>query len=218
MRVEIWSDIVCPWCYIGKRRLETALSGFEHRDDVEVLYRSYELDPNAPRSSGLDNYARLARKYGISIEEARQRSAQVVEAGAQDGLLFDFENVKQSNSFDAHRVLHLAAVHGMQAEAMERLHRLYFSEGALIADAETLVVAAAEIGVPADETRAMLADPRAYADEVRADERLAGQFGLSGVPAFVIDRKYLISGAQPSEYMLAALEQAWAEAPAAVGD
>ena len=102
MRVEIWSDIVCPWCYIGKRRFETALSSFEQRDDVEVLYRSYELDPNAPRSSGLDNYTRLARKYGMTIEQARQRSAQVAEAGAQDGLLFDFDNVKQSNSFDAH--------------------------------------------------------------------------------------------------------------------
>lgn len=212
MNVEIWSDIVCPWCYIGKRRFESALEGFEQRDEVEVVYRSYELDPNAPRSSGIDNYARLARKYGISVDEARQRSMQVVEAGAQDGLVFDFDNVKQSNSFDAHRVLHLAATRGLQAEAMERLHRLYFSEGGLLADAETLITAAAEIGVPADETRAMLADPRAYADEVRADERLAGQFGLNGVPAFVIDRRYLISGAQPAEYMLAALQQAWTEA------
>jgi predicted DsbA family dithiol-disulfide isomerase len=218
VRVEIWSDIVCPWCYIGKRRFELALSGFEQRDAVEVLYRSYELDPNAPRSSGLDNYARLARKYGMTIEQARERSAQVAEAGAQDGLVFDFDNVKQSNSFDAHRVVQLAAAHGLQAEAMERLHRLYFSEGALLADTETLVEAAADIGLSVEETRAMLADPRAFADEVRADERLAGQFGLSGVPAFVIDRKYLISGAQPSEHMLAALQQAWSESAAAVGD
>jgi predicted DsbA family dithiol-disulfide isomerase len=114
--------------------------------------------------------------------------------------------------------VHLAAAHGLQAEAMERLHRLYFSEGALIADAESLVEAAVELGLPAEETRAMLADPRAFADDVRADERLAGQFGLNGVPAFVIDRKYLISGAQPPEYMLAALQQAWSEAPAAIGD
>ena len=211
MKVEIWSDIVCPWCYIGKRRFETALAQFEQRDDVEVVYRSFELDPSAARSSDVTNYERLAHKYGMSVEDARARSTQVADAGAQDGLRLDFEKVRPSNSFDAHRIVHLAARHGAQAEAMERLHQLYFSEGSLLSDGDALVAAAADVGVPENEARDVVDNVAMLADEVRADERLASQFGLSGVPAFVIDRKYLISGAQPAEYMLAALEQAWAE-------
>ena len=209
MDVEIWSDIACPWCYIGKRRLEAALAQFEHRDDVQVTWRSFELDPSAPRERDGDRIARLADKYGIPAERAREMDAAVTEAASGEGLDFHLERARSGATFDGHRVIHLAGEHGLQDAMKERLLRAYFSEGELIGDTDTLVRLAAEVGLDEDEVRAMLASER-FSDEVHADERLAGQLGISAVPTFVIDRALGASGAHPPEALLGLLEQGWA--------
>ena len=210
MRIEIWSDVVCPWCYIGKRRFESALARFAHRDQVQVVWRSFELDPRAPRRSpgSLNDY--LARKIGGSVAQAAAMNAQISALAAKEGLDYQLDRAKHGNSFDAHRLIHLAASHGLQAQAKERLLRAYFTEGLPISDPDTLVTIGAELGLPADDVRAML-EGDAYADAVRADERRAAAFGVSGVPFYVIDEQYGVSGAQDPAVFLGALEQAWAE-------
>jgi predicted DsbA family dithiol-disulfide isomerase len=211
VNVEIWSDVVCPWCYIGKRRFEAALARFAHSDAVTVVWRSFELDPHAParRTEGLD--ALLAAKYGMSPERARALHAQMTELAAAEGLEYHFEHAQSGNTFDAHRLLHLAAVRGRQGELKERLLRAYFTEGRAIGDHETLVAIATEAGLPAGEAREVLAGS-AYAAEVRADERRAAGFGITGVPFVAIDERYGVSGAQPVEVFLTGLETAWAAA------
>jgi predicted DsbA family dithiol-disulfide isomerase len=216
MDVEIWSDIACPWCYIGKRRFEAALARFEHRDDVRVTWRSFELDPAAPAEREGDRAARLAEKYGMSVERAREMERQLTQTAAGDGLDFRFDIARSGATFDAHRVVHLAGEHGLQDAMKERLLRAYFSEGELMSDRETLVRLAAEVGLDADETREMLAGDR-YSDEVRVDERTAGQFGISAVPTFVIDRAIGASGAHPPEALLELLNEGWSRrAPVSV--
>ena len=210
MKVEIWSDIVCPWCYIGKRRFEQALAGFAHRDEVEVVWRSFELDPGAPASRDGSYAARLAEKYRCSVPEAQTMIDTMTDAAAGEGLDFHFETARPGNTFDAHRLLHLAGERGVQDAVKERLVRATFTEGEPISDAETLVRLVTEAGLDADEARAVLADGR-YADEVRADEAEARALGVNGVPFFVIDRRYGVSGAQPAELLQRALEQAWSE-------
>ncbi|HLZ23781.1 MAG TPA: DsbA family oxidoreductase [Ktedonobacterales bacterium] len=210
MKVEIWSDVVCPWCYIGKRRFESALTQFAHRDQVEVTWRSYQLDPQAPRETGQTVTETLARKYGVSVEQATAMNDRVSTLAAQEGLEYHLENASYSNTFDAHRLIHLAATRHLQHEAEERFFKAYFTEGAALNEAETLVRIAAEVGIPADDARAVLSTD-AYADEVRADEQRAGILGIRGVPFFVIDEKYGVSGAQPSDVFGKVLEQAWAE-------
>ena len=209
MQVEIWSDVVCPWCYLGKRRLEQALERFPHRDRVDIVWRSFELDPDAP-SVPQDLTARLASRYGMSTEEAAERNAQMTELAAESGLAFRLDIAKPANTFDAHRVLHLARADGLESEAKERLLAAYFSEGRVISDTDTLVELAAEVGVDPDRTRAALAG-EGFAGEVRADEREAVELGITGVPFFVLGRRYAVSGAQPPELLLQALEQAWAD-------
>ena len=209
MQVEIWSDVVCPWCYLGKRRLEQALERFPHRDRVDIVWRSFELDPDAP-SVPQDLTARLASRYGMSTEEAAERNAQMTELAAESGLTFRLDIAKPANTFDAHRVLHLARAAGLESEAKERLLAAYFSEGRVISDTDTLVELAAEVGVDPDRTRAALAG-EGFAGEVRADEREAVELGITGVPFFVLGRRYAVSGAQPPELLLQALEQAWAD-------
>lgn len=209
MKIDIWSDVVCPWCYIGKRRFESALERFAHRDQVEVTWHSFELDPGAPRHTPGNLNDMLARKKGISPAQAAAMNAQVTALAAQEGLDYKLNQAQQGNSFDAHRLIHLAARHNLQAAAKERLLRAYFTEGLLISDTDTLVKLGAELGLPADEVRSMLTSG-AYADEVRADERQASAYGISGVPFFVIDEQYGVSGAQSSELFLDALEQIWA--------
>jgi len=206
--VEIWSDIACPWCYIGKRRFEAALAEFEHRDDVRVTWRSFELDPSAPREREGDNATRLAEKYGITVERAREMGRTVTDAAAGEGLDFHLDIQRSGTTFDGHRVIHLAGEHGLQDAMKERLMRAYFTEGRLMSDPETLVRLAVEVGVPEDDVRQMLASDR-FADEVRGDERLAGQFGISAVPTFVVDRAIGASGAHPPEAMLELLRQGW---------
>jgi predicted DsbA family dithiol-disulfide isomerase len=209
LTVEIWSDVVCPWCYVGKRRLEKALAGFEHRDDVEVVWRSFELDPNAPGEREQSGAEHLAAKYGMSVEQAERSNAQMTELAASEGLEYHLDRTRGGNSFDAHRLIQLAKDQGVQDEMKERLMRAYFTEGQAIGDAETLVKLALEVGI--DPTP--LKDD-GYADAVRADEELAARIGIRGVPYFVLGRRYGVSGAQPAELLLQALEKAW-EADAA---
>jgi predicted DsbA family dithiol-disulfide isomerase len=210
MRVEIWSDVVCPWCYIGKRRFESALASFKYRDQVEIVWKSFQLDPGAPRTSDLSLDEMLSKKYGMSREKAAAANARVTSLAAQEGLDYHLDQARPGNTFDAHRLIHLAAAHGKQGEMKERLMRAYFTEGQPIGEVETLVKLAAEVGLDAEEARAVLASDT-YADEVTADEREARQLGITGVPFFVIGEKYGISGAQPGELFQQALEQAWAE-------
>ncbi|MFC4949666.1 DsbA family oxidoreductase [Pseudonocardia sp. GCM10023141] len=211
MQVEIWSDVVCPWCAIGKRRFEKALAQFAHRDDVQVRYRSFELDPDAPQERTEDLGEHLAAKYGITTERAEQMHAQMTQTAAADGWDFHFEHAKSGNTFDAHRLLHLAAERGVQDAVKERLFSAYLVEGERIGDPETLVRIGAEAGLDADEARSVLAGLR-YGDEVRADEHQARAYGISGVPFYVIDQKYGVSGAQPPEALLEVLTTAWADA------
>ena len=208
MEIEIWSDIACPWCYIGKRRFETALAEFEHRDDVRVTWRSFELDPAAPAEREGDRAERLAEKYGMTVEQAREMGRQMTETAAAEGLDFRFDIQRSGTTFDGHRVIHLAGEHGLQDAMKERLLRAYFTEGELMSDHDTLIRLATEVGLDADETRAMLASDR-FAAEVRDDERTATQFGISAVPTFVIDRAIGASGAHPPEAMLQLLHQGW---------
>jgi predicted DsbA family dithiol-disulfide isomerase len=210
LTVDIWSDVVCPWCYIGKRRFEAALAQFEHRDDVTVLWHSFELDPDAPPVAEGRSAERLAAKYGMTVEEAARRQAEITTLAAQDGLAYDLAESRGGNTFDAHRLIHLAAEHGLGDVAMERLMQAYFSEREAIGDPDTLQRLAVEAGLPAEEVREVLEGDR-YADAVRADERAATQIGVRGVPFFVLGRKYGVSGAQPAEVLLQALQQAWDE-------
>jgi predicted DsbA family dithiol-disulfide isomerase len=207
LTVEIWSDVVCPWCYIGKRRFEAALTEFPH--EVETVWRSFELDPGAPATREHTATEHLAAKYGMSLEQAEASHAQMTELAAQEGLEYHFDTARGGNSFDAHRLIHFAAAHGKQAEAQERVMRAYFTEGVAIADREALVALAADLGLDPDEARAVL-ESDAYADAVRADERLAQRIGIHGVPFFVLGRRYGVSGAQPAEILVKALEQACA--------
>jgi predicted DsbA family dithiol-disulfide isomerase len=208
MTVEIWSDVVCPWCYIGKRRFDNALAQFEHRDEVEVRYRSFELDPNAPVEVEGPPAERLAGKYGISVEEAAASHAQLTAMAAAEGLEYHLDRTRGGNTFDAHRLLQLAVERGVQPAVKERLMRGYFTESEPVGDRETLVKLAAEAGLDADEARAALQSD-AYAEAVREDEMLAQRIGIQGVPFFVLGRRFGVSGAQPAELMLEALERSW---------
>jgi predicted DsbA family dithiol-disulfide isomerase len=208
MDIEIWSDIACPWCYVGKRRFEAALAQFEHRDEVTVTWRSFELDPEAPAEREGDRAEHLARKYGMSIEQARQAERQMTATAAEDGLDFRFDVARAGNTFDGHRLVHLAKAHGRQDEMKERLLRAYFSEGELISDHDALARLAEEVGLPADDVRETLAGDR-YAAYVREDERMAQSFGISAVPTFVVDRRLGASGAHPPEALLSLLHQGW---------
>ena len=211
MNVEIWSDVVCPWCYIGKRRFERAVASFGHPDEVEVTYRSFELDPDAPAQRTGNHAEHLAHKYGMTVAQAEQANEQMTERAAADGLDFRLDLIRGGNTFDAHRLLHLAAEHGLQPEMKERLMRATFTEGLPIADKPTLVRLATEAGLPAAEAQAVV-DGDAYTDAVRADERQAARYGISGVPFFVADGKYAVSGAQPSEVLLQLLQRAYDDA------
>lgn len=215
LRVDVWSDIACPWCYVGKRHLEAALERFPQRDAVEVVWHAFELNPSAPRESDRSSsYAeRLARKYGSSVSEAERRIARMTDIAAADGLSFRFDRIRPGNTFDAHRVLHMAFEHGVQDAVKERFLRAYMTEGEAIGQQDVLARLAGEAGLDADEVRAQLATD-AYADEVRQDEEQARQIGIDGVPFFVIGGKYAVSGAQPADLLLQALTQAWNEAEA----
>ncbi|NPV55808.1 MAG: DsbA family oxidoreductase [Anaerolineae bacterium] len=208
MKVEIWSDIACPWCYIGRRRFEKALAQFEHRDEVEITWRSFQLDPNAPRDYAGNVNDLVMQRYGMSREKAESANAQVTELAALEGLEYHMERAHPVNSMDAHRLLHLAAKHHLQGEMKERLQKAYFTDGLVISDHKTLVQLAEEVGLNGDETRRML-ESDAYIDAVRTDGQRGQVMGINGVPFFVFDEKYGVSGAQPAETFLTALQRVW---------
>lgn len=208
LQVEIWSDIACPWCYVGKRRFESALAGFPHRDAVVVTWRSFELDPRAPRTHDEPALQLLSRKYGVPIEQAQAMNQRLTDTAAGEGLVFRLEDVKVGNTFDAHRLLHFAHALGLRDALSERLFSAYLGEGAALGDVETLVRLAAEAGLDAEAARRVL-DSAQYADAVRAEEAEAAALGVSGVPMFVLDRRYGVSGAQSANVLRGALQQAW---------
>ncbi|MEU8761681.1 DsbA family oxidoreductase [Streptomyces sp. NPDC048659] len=209
MRVEIWSDIACPWCYIGKARFEKGLAAFAHRDDVEVVHRSFELDPNSAKGDTAPVLEMLAAKYGRTLDEARAMEAHVASNAHDEGLGYRTEGRDHGNTFDIHRLLHLAKERGRQNELLDLAYRANFAEERSVFEPATLVALGVEAGLDEAEVRAVLADDSAYADAVRADEREAAELGANGVPFFVLDRKYGVSGGQPAEVFTRALEQAW---------
>ena len=212
--MQVWSDLACPWCYVGKRRLEAAIARMPEPDAVQVVWRSFELDPGAPAVQPAEaSYAeRLARKYGTAVEQAEAMIARMTSVAAADGLSFRFDRVRPGNTFDAHRVLHLARERGVQPEVKERLLRAYMTEGEALGDREALARLGGEAGLDADEVRRVLASG-AYAAEVRADEAEAQRLGIHAVPFFVLADRYGVAGAQPVEVLSQALRQAWEDAP-----
>ena len=211
MKVEIWSDVVCPWCYVGKRHFEEALSQFGHADQVDVEWRSFELDPDSPARVGLSMDVILQRKYGMTEEQAQSANRRMTDLAAGVGLEYHLDSVQAGNTFDAHRLIHLAARHGLGDAMKERLLAAYFTEGRSVGDHQGLAELAEEVGLDPVEVKETLAGD-AFAADVRHDEARAQSLGVSGVPFFVIDERYGISGAQPAEVLLGALDQAWAEA------
>jgi predicted DsbA family dithiol-disulfide isomerase len=206
MQIEIWSDVVCPWCYIGKRRLERALGEFEHADEVEVTWRSFQLNPDTPPGTAVPTLDYLAQRFG---PQAQAMTARVAELGKGEGLTLDFASSLTVNTLEAHRLLHLAADLGIGDAAKERLLRAHFTEGADLSDHETLTRLLVEAGAGQARVREVLAGTE-YADAVQADIDMARRLGANGVPFFVIDRKYGISGAQAAETFLHALRTAYA--------
>ncbi len=214
MKVEIWSDVVCPWCYVGKRQFERALSRFAHADQVELRWRSYELDPRSPALVGIPMSQILERKYGMSAEQAEQANQRMTALAAGVGLEYHLDTVQAGNTFDAHRLVHLATRLGLGDAMEERLFAAYFTEGLPIGDRAGLVALAAQVGLDPNDVEAALAGDD-FAAEVRDDEARAASLGITGVPFYVIDDTYGIAGAQPSDVLLQALEQAWTESDAA---
>lgn len=210
MRIEIWSDVVCPWCYIGKRRLEAALAGFEGRGAVEVVYRSFELDPTAPRHGDEPTLSSLARKYGRPEDEMRQMMQQVADTAAGEGLQLRLLDTVHTSTVDAHRVLHLALETGgpaRQRDLKEALLAAYFLEAENVGDHAVLARIAVEGGLEEARVREVLAS-RDYADAVAADIAQARAYGATGVPFFVVDGRYGVSGAQPVEVFTQVLDRA----------
>jgi predicted DsbA family dithiol-disulfide isomerase len=210
VRVEIWSDVVCPWCYIGKGRFEKALARFDHSDEVEVVWRSFQLHPEHPKGVREPLEESLAVKIGGTVEQVRVMNDHVKTLAAAEGLYYDVESYTLVNTFDAHRLTHLAKAHGLGAELHERFLRAQLIEGEVLDDADTLVRLSAEIGVPEDDARRVLEDDD-YTADVNEEIRELRALGGNGVPFFVIDRRYGISGAQSTEVILRALETARAE-------
>ena len=208
MQIEVWSDVICPWCYIGKRRLEMALAKFPHWESVQVVWRSFELDPDSPRQLPGTLEEMLAQKYRVSPQEAAAMNARVTEVAKQVGLDYRLSTARPGNTFDAHRLLHFADSKQLGDGATERVMHAYFSESLPVGEHESLARLAPEFGIAENEALAMLKSD-AYADDVRADEERAANFGITAVPFFVIDENVGISGAQPVEVFASAIQQAW---------
>ncbi|EUJ33175.1 DSBA-like thioredoxin domain-containing protein [Listeria floridensis FSL S10-1187] len=204
MKIEIWSDFACPFCYIGKKNLEQAMNG---REDVEVEFRSFELDPNAPVETDKSIHELLAEKYGKTVEEAKQMNAQVGQMAELAGLHYDFDNMKSTNTFTAHRIAQYARSVGKENEFMELGMDAYFAKGAFLNDEETLVELAKKAGLDETKVREII-HSNEYLAQVRVDETKAMEYGINSVPFFLIDGKYAVSGAQPVESFVSVLERA----------
>jgi predicted DsbA family dithiol-disulfide isomerase len=211
--VELWSDFVCPWCYIGRSRLKRALQEYERADEVEIEWRSFLLDPTHRKGVRMGVHEMLTEKTGAPLEQVRQMTDRVRALAAEEGLTYDVERAVVVNTGDAHRLHHLSKAHGLAGELYDRLARAHFAEGEAIDDHDTLVRLAAEVGVPEEESRRVLTSDE-YARDVKQDIRQARLYGASGVPFFVLDRTYGLSGAQPVEVILSALRTAHEGAPA----
>jgi predicted DsbA family dithiol-disulfide isomerase len=210
MKVEIWSDIMCPFCYIGKRRFEEALTRFPHADQVQVQWRSFELDPNMQTRPDQSIHELLAERKGMSVEQGRQMNTQMAQHAATVGLEFNFDKTIPANTFNAHRLIHLAAAHGKQDAMKERILRAYFTEGQNVDDPATLTHLAGELELPVAEVAELFTTDN-YAQDVRHDEYQARQIGVRGVPYFVFADKYAVSGAQPTELFEEVLGKVWEE-------
>jgi predicted DsbA family dithiol-disulfide isomerase len=210
MKVEIWSDVMCPFCYIGKRRFENALQQLPFRDEIEIEWKSFQLDPAMQHEPGKSIHQYLAERKGFSVQKAKELNDQVTGMAAAEGLTYDFDKAIVANSFDAHRFSHLAAKHGKGDAAEESLFKAYFSEGKNIADNETLIQLGIDIGLEGSEVKQAL-EGDAYTQEVQQDIAAATTLGIRGVPFFVIDRKYAVSGAQSTEVFLQALDKSFTE-------
>lgn len=208
MRIDVWSDVVCPWCVIGKAHLEQALAAFDHAGEVEVVWRSFELDPGAPTTREGGYGAVLAAKYGTSRAGGQAMVARLSAAAERAGVLARFDLVRPTNTFDAHRLLHLAKEHGLQQALNHRLMRAYLAEGELLSDPAVLARLAEDVGLDAAATRRTLASSD-YGEQVRADEAAAGRREISAVPTFLVDDRVVVPGAQSAGSMLATLQRAW---------
>jgi len=209
MQVEIWSDIVCPWCYLGKRHLEQALESFGHAGEVEVVYRSFELDDSVPPGVTTPTVQVLASKYGMTAQQAADIQRQMEQRAAEDGLVFRMDDLRSGNTRDAHRLLQLAKRNGQQSALIEVLYRAYFTDQDSVFDHASLTRLAVEAGLDPTTVEKVLATSE-FADDVTADELTARSLGANGVPFFVIDRRFGISGAQPADTIATALQHAWA--------
>lgn len=210
MKIEIWSDYVCPFCYIGKRRLEEALEQFAHADKVEVEFKSFELDPNAPTNDSRSIYEALATKYQMPLEQAQGTTAQIAAQAREVGLDFDFDNMVVTGTLDSHRLTHYAKTVGKEKELSEALLQAYFVGAKHIGNHDVLIDIATEAGLDTDAVKEVLATD-VYTDDVRAEEKRASDLGITGVPFFVFDNKYGVSGAQPTDAFTQVLEKVWTE-------
>jgi predicted DsbA family dithiol-disulfide isomerase len=210
--IDVWSDVVCPFCYLGSHRLDDALAQFEHRDHVEVRRRAFELDPSAPHDYGVTLPELLAKKYAMPIERARSLNQRLEAEAGELGLSWSMKDAKPANTFDAHRLIALASHQSKGAVMTERLFRAYFSDGLLISDRDTLTTLALECSV-SDAPRLWSGDE--FIRDVRDDERRASELGITGVPSFVIDERLMVVGAQGSDQLLKVLNEAWSSRAAA---
>jgi predicted DsbA family dithiol-disulfide isomerase len=210
MKVEIWSDVMCPFCYIGKRKFEAALAQFPHKNDVEIVWKSFQLNPDLKTQPNKSTNQYLAEAKGWTLAQAQEATNYVTEVAQKVGLTFNMDKAVVANSFDAHRFSHLAKQHGLQDAAEERLFKAYFTEGANTADHATLIQLGTDIGLDETEVKSLL-DSDLYTNEVHQDIYEAQQVGVRGVPFFVLGEKYAVSGAQESALFLQALNQTWAE-------
>ncbi|VXC24620.1 Disulfide bond formation protein DsbA [Flavobacterium sp. 9AF] len=210
MKIQIWSDIMCPFCYIGKRRIEAALNNFAHKDNVIIEWKSFQLDPNFKASENDNVVKHLANKYGKDIHWATQMTENVTQTARSAGLNFHFDKAIMANSFHAHRLLHLAKKYNLGNELKEQLFKAYFTEGKDVHNLNTLSELGQKVGMQRNEVESVL-HSNAYADEVENDITMAKEIGIQGVPFFVFDNKYAVSGAQPEETFLGALEKTWQE-------
>ena len=210
MEIDVYSDFVCPFCYIGKRRLELALEQFSHADKVTITYKSYQLDPSAEKNPDKNIHELLASKYGMNVEKAKQSNEDLARQAAKVGLDYQFETMQHTNTFDAHRLAKFAARQCKGKEMTERLLQAYFTESLHIADLDTLSNLAGEIGLNKDEAMKML-HSNDFVNEVKGEEKIAGQIGVEGVPFFVFNEKYAVSGAQLPEVFSEVLEKVWQE-------
>jgi predicted DsbA family dithiol-disulfide isomerase len=210
MRVDIWSDLVCPWCYVGKRRFEKALARFDSRDEVQIVHRSFQLNPAAPRDTTSSRREMLMRKYRRSTDQVVEMDARMTQTAVGEGLEFNLEGTLTGNTFDAHQLVHLGHARGLQDAVVERLFRAYFTEQRSLFDQQTLVNLGVDAGLNRDESAAALGDNR-FANAVDADIAMAHRLGVSGVPFFVIDDRYGISGAQAPETFLDVLQRVTAD-------